>query len=225
MSERDGNFEVIIHLASGSQARLGHFPEGQARTIVREINPVSFFAQRQLVVHGAHSQTHFRPSAITYAEILMDGYPEWRWPTEITDLVQLSADRFRERYTSIEAEATRGESELGKPVSQLALIELVDGKVLYLEASTLVTSRIDQRLMSQQLATMAAIHARHAEGGALLVNLAHAVRMTFFPGSAAPANAWNAHQLPTREKAAERATEPRAGEPRPAEKAEKPAKA
>ena len=201
MSGRDGHFEIVIHLANGSHARLGRFGEEHARALVREINPVAFFAQRQLLVSGSHSMTHYRPAAITHMEILMEGYPEWRWPADFSDIVQLNAEEFRERYTAMEGEPAReSDDAIGRKMTQLALIELADGKVLYVEASLLVTSKIDQRMMSQQLATLASMHARHRDGGALLINLAHAERLTFFPGNAPPATAWHAHQLPTREK-------------------------
>ena len=200
MSDRDGNFEIVIHLCNGNHARLGKFGEEHAQAVVRDINPANFFTQRQLVVSGAHSVTHYRPTAITHIEILMDGYPEWRWPVEVSELTQLNADEFRERYTAGETAREKGEEEIGKRTDQLALIELADGKALYIQASVVVTSKIDQRMMSQQLATMPALHCRHRDGGALLINLAHAVRMTFFPGPEAPATAWRAHQLPTREK-------------------------
>lgn len=202
MSDRDGNFEIVIHLSNGNHARLGRIADDHARVLVRELNPVSFFTQRQLFVAGSHSMSYYRPAAITYMEILMDGYPEWRWPTEFAEITQLTADQFRERYTAHEADAKRdAQDAIGKPFAQLALIELVDGKVLYIEATMIATSRIDKRMMSQQLGGMAALHARHHEGGVLLINLTHAVRITFFPGTDAPANAWIAHQLPVREKA------------------------
>jgi len=198
MSAIPSSIELHIHSIDGDVARFVQNEPEAVRRLFDHIQPGHIFEQRQLVVASGHSLALFPCAAIVRVDLVMEGFPDWEFHHGVSDVQEITEEEFRQRY---HPERDRPEHPLppGAPVVAYAEIELANAERLFSEVHTHVEARlpVEQSMFFQQILTGPSLYSRRRGGGAILVNPASIVRLTFYPGPlTTPANALPAEPLP-----------------------------
>lgn len=202
MSNTPSALEFHIYATDGEVTRFVQDDAAEAQKILSQIQPNRLFAQKQIIIAGLRSLNAFQTSAVGRIDLIMEGHPGWPFHHGISDAVQITEAEFRERYRPEETGTTRTGQEItpGQSVTLFAAVDLLDCEGVYLEVSTKAQSEtltpIDTGLLIQQFFAQPVLHARRQGGGAILINPANVVRLTFFPGPReTPPGAWPARYV------------------------------
>ncbi len=198
MSAIPTSIELHIHSVDG---RVSRFVQNEPEAVGRlfdHIHPGHIFEQRQLVVASGHSLAIFPCAAVVRVDLVMEGFPDWEFHHGLSDVQEITEAEFRERYHP-ELHSREHPLPPGAPVVAYAEIELANAERLFSEVHTHVETRlpVEQSMFFQQILTGPSLYSRRRGGGAILVNPASIVRMTFYPGPLTmPANALPAEPAP-----------------------------
>jgi hypothetical protein len=197
MSATPAYIEIHVHSVDGHvSAFLQNDPEA-VRRLFDHVQPNKIFEQRQLVVASAHSLTVFPSASIVRVDLVMDGYPDWEFHFGVSLVQEITEEEFQDRYRPSQDPDPRLLPP-GAPVIAFAEIELVNGERLITEIHTHLEARLplEQSIFFQQILTVPSLYSRKLGGGAILLNPASIVRMTFYPGPpSTPPNALPAEPL------------------------------
>jgi len=188
--------EIRIHPSNGGIQRFPQYDPQAIQQTLDRIQPERLFAQREIILATDYSQTVYPASAIARLDLVMDGFPAWPFHRNVADIIEITQSEFARGFAShlprVEADGTtRVFSEM----------ELTNGQRLFREVR-LKPSRAnteaeqetlpdDQALFLHQLLSRHGLWCRLRGGGAVLINPAHLVRMTFYRGPGTiPPNAW-----------------------------------
>jgi hypothetical protein len=197
MSAIPSSLELHIHSLDGHVARFVQNEPEAVRRLFEHIQPGHIFEQRRLVVTSRHSMAIFPCAAIVRVDLVMEGFPDWEFHHGISNIQEITEEEFGQRY---HPERYHADHPLppGAPVVAYAEIELAEGERIFSEVHTHVEARlpIEQSIFLQQILSAPSLYSRRRGGGAILVNPASIVRMTFYPGPlTTPPNALPAEPL------------------------------
>ena len=197
MSATPAYVEIHIHSIDGHvSAFLQNDPEA-VRRLFDHVQPNKIFEQRQLVVASAHSLTVFPCASIARVDLVMDGYPDWEFHYGVSSVQEITEEEFRQRYQPSRDPDPRL-LPAGAPVIAFGEIELANGERLFTEIHTHIEARLplEESIFLQQLLSAPSLYSRKLGGGAILLNPANIVRLTFYPGPpSTPPNALPAEPL------------------------------
>jgi hypothetical protein len=199
MTAIPSSLELHIHSVDGHVARFVQTEPGAVRRLFDHIQPSKIFEQRQLVVASGHSLALFPCTAIVRVDLVMEGFPDWEFHHGISNIQEITEEEFRQRYHPERIDADPPLPP-GAPVVAYAEIELADGERIFSEVHTHVEARlpIEQSMFLQQLLTAPSLYSRRRGGGAIVINPASIVRVTFYPGPlTVPPNALPAEPVST----------------------------
>ena len=189
--------EIHIHSIDGHISAFTQSDPEAVRRVFDHIQPNKIFEQRQLVVASGHSMAVFPCAAIVRLDVVMDGFPDWEFHFGVSDVQEITEEEFRQRY-----HPGHGRDPLllppGAPVTAFGEIELANGERLFTEIHTHVEPRlpVEESIFFQQILSAHSLYSRKQGGGAILINPANIVRLTFYPGPAStPPNALPAEPL------------------------------
>jgi hypothetical protein len=197
MSAIPSSLELHVHSVDGHVARFVQNEPGAVRRLFEHIQPSKIFEQRQLVVASGHSLAIFPCTAIVRVDLVMEGFPDWEFHHGLSNVQEITEEEFRQRYDPEQYHAGHPLPP-GAPVVVYAEIELADGERIFSEVHTHVEARlpVEQSMFFQQLLTAPSLYTRRRGGGAIVINPASIVRLTFYPGPlTAPPNALPAEPL------------------------------
>jgi hypothetical protein len=197
MSALPAYVEIHVHSIDGYVSAFVQNDSEAVRRLLDHVQPNKIFEQRQLVVASAHSMTVFPCASIARVDLVMDGYPDWEFHFGVSSVQEITEEEFRQRYRPRRDPDPRLLPP-GAPVTVFAEIELANGERLFTEIHTHLEARLplEQSIFFQQLLTAPSLYSRKLGGGAILLNPATIVRLTFYPGPPnTPPNALPAEPL------------------------------
>jgi hypothetical protein len=182
MRAAPSSLEIHVHSTDGHVSRFGQIDPEQVRALLDQIQPGRIFGQRHLLIAGGASMSIFPTGAVARIDLVMDGFPDWPFHHGVSDVREIPAEEFRQRYRSAEYTGALPGTP-GATVLVFGEIELANGERLFLEVQTQVEPRlpVEQGLYFQQILAAHSLHARRHGGGAVLLNPAAVVRLTFYP--------------------------------------------
>jgi hypothetical protein len=197
MSAIPSSLELHIHSLDGHVARFVQTEPEAVRRLFEHIQPGHIFEQRQLVVTSRHSMAIFPCAAIVRVDLVMEGFPDWEFHHGISNIQEITEEEFGQRY---QPERYHADHPLppGAPVIAYAEIELAEGERIFSEVHTHIEARlpVEESIFLQQILSAPSLYSRRRGGGAILVNPASIVRLTFYPGPlTTPPNALPAEPL------------------------------
>jgi hypothetical protein len=198
MRAAPSSLEIHVHSTDGHVSRFGQNDPEQVRGLLDQIQPGRIFGQRHLILAGGASMSIFPTGAVARIDLVMDCFPDWPFHHGILDVREITEEEFRQRYRPAEYPGTLPGAP-GATVQVYGEIELANGERLFLEVQTQVEPRlpVEQSLYFQQILSAHSLYARRHGGGAILLNPASIVRLTFYPGPPqTPPNAFCAVPLP-----------------------------
>ena len=186
--------QLRIHLSDGSVESFVQADEAKAQQIWDSVDPVRLFTQQRLVVAATHSKSVFVCSEIVRLDILEQCFRCWEFPGGYADVVELSAQDFRER-AHLDEPALMPEREKPTPVGDLLVsflkLNLRNHSPIHLMVEIPVKLPAESQAFMQFLLSKTALHMRLADGGVGVVNLAHLAGYTVYPGVAqVPGDSW-----------------------------------
>jgi hypothetical protein len=196
------SLEIQIHLTNADIETLVQTEAAAARKILESVHPNRLFSQNHLIFAGEHSLTIYPTASVARVDFVMEGFPNWPFHNEISDILEISEDTFREQY---DPQTLRSQRRLtpGEPVRLFVEAVLANRQRVFMEVHVEVPIRdreeellpIDRNIILQQLFSAPSLYARRRGGGALIINPEHLARLSFYPGPPdTPPNAWPARR-------------------------------
>ena len=191
--------EIRIHTQSGLVETFFQDNPALVAPILRGIQSTKVFASSIITIAGEYSLTSFATSGVNRVDLITDDLPHWKYPDDILDVTELSADEFRERShlnDPARLEPRRNPKHTGESALVFAQVELAGGHRVFLVAKIKVGLPAERLQRLRSLFSAAAVHFRMREGGTAILNLKNLVRFTLNPGpDVTPIDAWPAHHL------------------------------
>lgn len=190
--------EIQVHLSDGSINRFTQTEPDKIRQTLDNIQPERVFAQRQIILSTESSLTVYPSSAVARLDLVMDGFPGWAFHHNVCDIEEITPGEFHERIALI-GDTCHPYVESSGSRHVYGEMELTNGERLFREVHLRPQNAdaqpdilgIEQSLFLQQMFSLPGLYCKRNGGGAVLVNSAHLLRMTFYPHLAtAPENAW-----------------------------------
>lgn len=188
-----------IHLSDGSIETFVLPDQATAQQIWLRTEPTRFFAQPRLVLAGAYSKSIFVCSEIVRLDFLDPACACWKFPEDVSDVVELSPSAFAER-AHLDRRELMPKRDQSPPVGDLMVsflkLQLRNHPPLHLMFEFSVKLPAESMQYMRHLLSKTGSQMRLANGGVSIVNLAHLAGYTAYPGVAqAPADAWPAEPL------------------------------
>src|SRR5258706_6695311 len=192
--------EIQIPMIDGSISRFIVDKPGAAPDLIASIHPNKIFTQRNIVIAGSRSMTAYPTAAVARVDFVMDGFPGWAFYHNLEDVMQITHEEFKQRYNPESADVDRVARVVvpGDTIVAWGEIELNNADRVYTEARFVAQAAtpIDRSMLFEQLFESHYLYSRRRGGGAILINPANIVRLSFFPGPPeTPRNAWEAHHM------------------------------
>ncbi len=196
---------VRIHLAGGSVESFIQEDEATARGVWDGIDPVRLFTQQRLVIAGTYSKSVFASSEIVRIDFVQQFCPCWKFPEGFSDIVELSEGELR-KHAHLDEPELMLKREQHIPVGDLLVfflkLQFRSNPPLFLMSESSVKLPAENQSFMRFLLSKTGFHLRLRGGGVGVVNLAHLVGYTAYPGVAqVPSDAWLAEPMPVEEAA------------------------
>jgi hypothetical protein len=183
MGAAPSSLEIHVHSTDGLVSRFQQTDAEAARKLFGQFQPGRIFAQPHLIVAGGTSMSVFPTAAVARVDLVMDGFPEWPFYHGVSDVQEITEEQFRERYRPERYSAGLARTP-GAAMAVFGEIELANGERIFVEVQIQVEPRlpVEQGLFIQQILSAHSLYARRRGGGAVVLNPANIVRLTFHPG-------------------------------------------
>ncbi len=196
---------VRIHLAGGSVESFIQEDEATARGVWDGIDPVRLFTQQRLVIAGTYSKSVFASSEIVRIDFVQQFCPCWKFPEGFSDIVELSEGELR-KHAHLDEPELMLKREQHIPVGDLLVfflkLQFPSNPPLFLMSESSAKLPAENQSFMRFLLSKTGFHLRLRGGGVGVVNLAHLVGYTAYPGVAqVPSDAWLAEPMPVKEAA------------------------
>src|SRR5258707_2931543 len=159
---------IRVHLTDGSVESFAQTDEAEAQKLWDKIEPSRLFAQSRRVVAGEHSKSVFVTAHILRVDFIQDSNECWQFPGGYSDVVELSAQDFRQN-------ARLGQPELmtrrdqPTPVGDLLVsflkLHITGAKPLYLMIEFPVKLPAENQSFMQFMLSKSGLHMRLCGGG------------------------------------------------------------
>jgi hypothetical protein len=194
--------EICLYLKNGSESRFAMDDAAAATELLATIQPGHLFSRPELIIGGSYSLTMIRTDSVDCIEFVTAGYPGWPFAPKVKDALQITPAEFQSMISGGPAERLRTADASAEGVQFDACAELVlgSGKRLYHALNMIGDPQtpVDRGLSLSHIFNRGVFVARLPGGGAAIINPAHVIQVTLFPGPAeTPPNAWLAHHVPT----------------------------
>jgi hypothetical protein len=191
--------KIQIQTQSGSVETFFQDDPSLVASILKSTQSTKVFAAEILTIAGDYSLTTFVASKINRVDLITKDVPPWKHPDDILDVVELSADEFRERShlnDPARLERRRSPKQTGQFALVFVEVEMTGGTRIFLAAKIKVALPAERLQRLRTLFSAAAVHFRTRQGGTAILNLKNLVRFTLNPGpDVTPIDAWPAHHL------------------------------
>lgn len=196
------NMEIRIQTSSGSVETFFQDNPALVGSILKGIQSTKVFATNIITIAGDYSLTTFSASHVNRVDLITSDAPRWKHSEDILDVVELSADDFRERShlnDPARLERRRSPKQAGEFALVFVEVEMTGGSRIFLAAKIRVGLPAERLQRLRTLFSAAALDFRLPQGGTAILNLKNLVRFTFHPGpDITPIDAWPAHHLSPR---------------------------
>jgi len=191
---------IRVYLADGSVESFAQPDEARARALWDSLDPVRLFAQRRVVIAGAASKSVFVGREIVRIDFVQQFCPCWQFPRGYSDIVELSEADFR-KNAHLDQPELMAKREQHTPVGDLLVsflqLRFKGSAPLFLMAELSVKLPAENQSFMRFFLSKTGFHMRLRGGGVGVVNLAHLVGYTVYPGVAqVPADTWMAEPTP-----------------------------
>ena len=190
---------IDIHLINGNVVTFEQEDAAEAAILLERLHPDRMFNQPVVIMAGAKSLTSIPTTAIVRIDVNMPVEPGWPFHFNAKDVVVIEEKEFDDWHRREPEWATRlMPTTPGDLYISYARAELSNGENLYLEVKIEADLRMpfDRGLMIRNLFSAHHLHARRREGGSVVINPQHIVRMTMFPGPPeTPHHSWPGHYV------------------------------
>jgi hypothetical protein len=183
MSTDSAAHELHVTSIDGRVSRFHVEGAAAVKELLERVQPNRVFTQPHLIVSDRCSLSIFPSAGVVRVDLVAERFPDWPFFHGATDIQELSLEEFEQRYQPEAYEQASGPAE-GAPIVVFAEVELASGQRVFLEAHARAEIRlpVEQGLFLQQLLSAHSLFARRRGGGAVLLNPANVVRLTFRPG-------------------------------------------
>jgi len=190
---------VRVYLEDGSIESFVQTDEQTARKLWDAIDPVRLFTQPRLIIAGTHSKSVFVGSAIVRIDFVQQFCPCWQFPDGYADIIELSEVDFR-KNAHLDQPELMSKREQPTPVGDLLVsflqLKFRNTPPLFLMAELSVKLPAESQSFMRFLLSKTGFHMRLGGGGVGVVNLAHLVGYTVYPGVAqVPTDSWSAEPV------------------------------
>ncbi|MBC8137469.1 MAG: hypothetical protein H8F28_16430 [Fibrella sp.] len=189
---------IRLHLVTGEVASFLAEDASAAQVVLDAVRRGKAFSAQSLVIADGIHVNAFPGSSLIRLDLFSNPLPadieghdvgseEPSHATEITQEEWLSETAaMRETYTDRHS-MMKGE---GGRIAVYGRITLMDGSHVYLHFDLTTPNVSEQRRFLHNLYSMPALAFRNSEGGISVLNTAHVIRSTFYPGAEPPLGAW-----------------------------------
>ena len=193
------NLEIRIHTQFGAVQTFFQDNPAVTAKLLKTLHPARMFSDDLLTIAGEYSLTVFDASKISRVDFLTEEIVPWKYPSDISDVIELSEEQFRERShlnDPARLERRRSPKQAGESAAVFADVEMTGGMRIFLSARIKVGLPTERPQRLRALFSAPAVHFRNPAGGTSVLNLKNLVRFTLNPGpDVTPSDAWPAHHL------------------------------
>jgi hypothetical protein len=174
--------------------------EPKARRIYQCVDPARLFAQERIVLAGTYSKSVFVSAEIVRIDFIEQGYTCWDFPEGYADVVELPEADFR-KHAHLDHPALMPKREQPTPAGNLLVsflkLHFKRSPPIFLMTEFSVKHPAENQSFMRFLLSKTGFHMRLPGGGVGVVNLAHLVGYTAYPGVAqVPTDSWFAEPAP-----------------------------
>ncbi len=179
--------EIQLYFAQGQTAYFVQDDPVAARALLDTLPPPErLFAQPQFTIAGDRSLSLFPTAHITRLDISADDLPVWPFLQEAESVEDIDEETFQHRFDPEEYALARRRAweQPGAQQTGFTELELTDGQHLFWEVqmASRPLLKVDVGQIGKPLLASGGLHARRPDGGYMIVNPAHILRLTFSPG-------------------------------------------
>jgi hypothetical protein len=129
--------EIRIHTCGGSIETFFQDAPALVGRILKGIQSTKVFTGDIITIAGKYSLTTFVASRVNRVDLIGEGLPLWKYPTDILDVVELPEDEFRQRShlndpARLERRGTP--KQTGESALVFGEVEMVGGTRIFLAA-------------------------------------------------------------------------------------------
>jgi hypothetical protein len=195
---RNPRLQIRVHGVDGSIATFTQDKPALVRRILEDCQNPHFFTQDRITIAGQHSVTTFAASNIARIDLGYKEFSDWKFPQGIRNIVELKEPEFLYQaalFDLVHLERRQQRRTVGGPVVVFLDIAILGGRHMFLKIMAVEELPADRLQRVHSFLAAPSLCFRRQSGGLAIVNLAHAVRFTIYPGlPEVPTDAWSANE-------------------------------
>jgi|GEM_PF-1557288 len=186
--------EIQFYLADGSRESYMQKDQMEAEKLWSGIDPARIFSHSRIVLGGDFSKAVFACSHLVRVDFIRPSFECWTFPGGYSDVVEITEADYR-RLAHLDEPALMERRDQPRPVGELLVsfleLKMSGGLRFYLMVELPVTLPAESQSFTHFLLSKGAIHMRLSKGGQGIINLAHLIGYTTYPGvSQLPQDFW-----------------------------------
>ena len=198
MAWRPSELEIHVHLTDGTVTRFTQNETTSISHILELLSPGKVFTPHQIVLSDHQSLTMFHTNAIVRIDLIAPGIPDWQFHRNVIEINQADEHAFVEAARSSASTTKTTPLLAGERFVVYNGILLANGDQLFhkvhLSAENLLP--IDRAMLFEHMMHQPEVFCRRIGGGGIIVNTAHILRYTIYPGMTdLPGSALPAHRI------------------------------
>jgi len=189
--------KIQIHKMDGSSETFIQDETDMAKRILGEFEPDRIFSRERIIIADHHSLTSFPVGGVVRLDLVFEPSLHWLPSAEMVRAVELSETEFHDMLLNPELRVQWDPEQPPEASAVVFLeVEMVGQPTLFLVMEIVGEPLVDPQKTVATLFAAPVLCFRMRSGGVAALNLAHLLRVTFFPGAQpVPLEAWPAQHV------------------------------
>lgn len=196
MNAPRNSLQIHAHKVDGSSETFVQNDENLIKHILREFQSDNIYHRDQIMIAGRHSVTCLPVRQLVRADLVSEQLSDWNFPAGMVHAVELTETEFRALLQNPELREQQNQTpSLDTTMIVFLEVEMTGQSLLFL-VMELADNQFGDRFQTiSHMFSTRSLCFRMRGGGIAALNLAHLMRVTFFPGShPTPIEAWPAER-------------------------------
>jgi|SRR5579871_1596570 len=190
--------EIRVHSLDGHVSRFAVSDPQRDYKLLDHVYPERVFSPQNILIQGDTAVSLFPCAAVIRIDFIANRFPDWAFNHNLSDVVEISESEFQLLHAEAALRLQKSPPQTGESFHTFAGATLANGDRIFLRLALVKVdgTSLDLAMMVHRLVSPSSVTIRRRDGGAILLNSSHIVRLSLDPELPDIPGAWRATLLP-----------------------------
>jgi hypothetical protein len=178
--------QIELQLVNGSNQCFKIYDAQNAYLLLEELHPAKAFSKPALSISEPHCLTTYKTQSIIRIDLIGEDLPQWPYMANASSMREVTRDEFINASQSEELSVQRQQAwdNPGRTQEGFTEVELTNGETIVWQLRLISTEMVsaDITAFTHHMFDASSVHGKRLDNATTIVNMAHVVRFSFYPG-------------------------------------------